>query len=217
MPQPSRILITSGPTREYLDPVRFLTNASSGRMGIALVEAVLEHGDVPVVVSGPVARSYPKNAEVHRVETTEQMLRCCESLFPDCEGVIGAAAPCDFKPVVFSSQKLTKSDVPDEFLLRLEPTPDVLAALGRMKRSEQWSLGFALETQQGKENALEKLRRKNCNLIVLNGPEAIDRENATVEVFDILGNRVRVFAGTKRQIAVELLTLAKNPPSVTKQ
>jgi len=209
MPKSSRILITSGPTREYLDPVRFLTNASSGRMGAALAEAVLEHGDVPVVVSGPVARVYPENAEVHRVETTEQMLRCCESLFSDCEGVIGAAAPCDFKPIIFSEQKLTKSDSPREFLLRLEPTPDILAALGRRKRPDQWILGFALETQHGPENAQEKLRRKNCNLIVLNGPESVDQEDAMVEVFDAFGNRVRVLTGTKRQIAAELLTLTK--------
>jgi len=204
-----RILITSGPTREYLDPVRFLTNASSGRMGMALAEAVLENGNVPVIVSGPVAQTYPKDAEVHCVETTEQMLRCCETLFPDCKGVIGAAAPCDFQPVQFSEQKLTKSNAATEFLLRLETTPDILATLGRMKRPDQWILGFALETQNGRKGALEKLRRKNCDLIVLNGPESIGREDVTVDVFDVRERHVASFAGTKRQIAAELVSLVK--------
>jgi len=205
MPTPSRILITSGPTREYLDPVRFLTNASSGRMGVALAEAVLQSGDVPVVVSGPISQSYPEGTEVHWIETTQQMLQCCELLFPNCEGAIGAAAPCDFKPVLFSEQKLAKTDLATEFLLRLEPTPDVLAALGQRKRPDQWILGFALETQNGRKRALEKLRRKNCNMIVLNGPESIDQDNASVEVFDASGNRITVIDGTKRQIANELL------------
>ena len=209
LPPSSRILITSGPTREYLDPVRFLTNASSGRMGVALTEAVLEYGDVPVVVSGPISRSYPKNAEVHWVETTAQMLQCCETLFPTCEGVIGAAAPCDFKPMVFSEQKLTKSDTSIEFLLRLESTPDILAALGRKKRPNQWILGFALETKNDRERALEKLRRKNCDFIALNGPESIDHEDATLEVFDDRGRLVVILAGKKRQLATELLTLMK--------
>ncbi|MDR2117520.1 MAG: phosphopantothenoylcysteine decarboxylase, partial [Planctomycetaceae bacterium] len=106
----SRILITSGPTREYLDPVRFLTNGSSGRMGVALAEIVLERGELPVIVSGPVTLVYPDGAEIHRVETTEEMLECCLRLFPDCNGIIGAAAPCDFKPEYFSEQKLSKSE-----------------------------------------------------------------------------------------------------------
>ena len=206
---PPRILITSGPTREYLDPVRFLTNASSGRMGIALAEAVFECGKLPVVVSGPVSQPYPEAAEVYRVETTEQMLRCCKMLFPDCEGVIGAAAPCDFRPSQYSEQKLTKSNAETNFLLRLEPTPDILAALGRMKRQDQWMIGFALETQNGREHALAKLHCKNCDLIVLNSPESIDREDATVEVFDAQERRVAQFAGTKRHIATKLLSLAK--------
>ena len=178
-------------------------------MGVALAEAVLECGDIPVVVSGPVSRSYPADAEVHRVETTDQMLHCCESLFPDCKGVIGAAAPCDFRPIRFSEQKLTKSDAADEFLLRLETTPDILAALGRSKRPDQWIIGFALETQNGREHALAKLRRKNCNLVVLNGPESIDRDGTTVEVFDTEGRQVAMLTGTKRQIAAELVAMAK--------
>ena len=176
-------------------------------MGIALAEAVLERGCVPVVVSGPISRSYPKSAEVYGVETTEQMLRQCVSLFPDCKGVLGAAAPCDFRPSCFSEQKLAKSELNTEFLLRLEPTADILAALGTMKRPDQWILGFALETQHGREKALEKLRRKKCDLIVLNGPDSIGRANASVEVFDVFGGRTAVLTGTKKQIAADLLSL----------
>lgn len=178
-------------------------------MGVALAEAVLQRGGVPVIVSGPVSLLYPDDAEIHHVETTEQMLERCEALFPDCDGVVGAAAPCDFKPVLFSEQKLTKADSGGEFLLRMEPTPDILAALGRIKRTDQWIVGFALETQNGREHALDKLRRKNCDFVVLNGPTSIGNDDASVEVFDALGRRAVALHGSKHRIAAELLALTK--------
>jgi len=139
------ILITSGPTREYFDPVRYLTNGSSGRMGAALAKAVVRQGNLPIIVSGPVAISYPPEAEVHWIETTEQMLEQCLLLFPRCVGVIGAAAPCDFKPVAFSEHKISKPKE-GKISLHFSETPDILAALGTIKRSDQWSVAFALET-----------------------------------------------------------------------
>jgi len=126
----NRILITSGPTREYLDPVRYLSNGSSGRMGAALAEAVLQQGEMPVLVSGPATVSYPQKADVHWVETTDQMLQCCLKLVPQCAGVIGAAAPCDFRPVALSEQKIAKPKDGSGMTLRLVETPDILAALG---------------------------------------------------------------------------------------
>ena len=95
----SRILITSGPTRQYLDPVRYLTNASSGRMGAALAAAAVEAGHQVVVVSGPVEVAYPAEAEVISVVSTEEMLAACRKVFPDCDGLIAVAAPCDYRPV----------------------------------------------------------------------------------------------------------------------
>jgi len=204
-----RILITSGPTREHLDPVRYLTNGSSGRMGTALAEAVLQQGGVPVVVSGPTAVSYPAEAEVHRVETTEQMLQRCLALFPHCVGVIGAAAPCDFRPVAFSEQKISKSKDGARITLQLLETSDILAALGNIKRPNQWSIAFALETGNGKHRALAKLKQKHCDFVVLNSPDSINSDEASFQVFDVTGEQRKKFTGSKRAFAEELLLLVQ--------
>src|SRR5262245_29673595 len=105
----ARILITSGPTRQYLDPVRYLTNASSGRMGRALAEAALAFGHDVTVVSGPVTIDYPSRAEVRSVISTEELLATCQELFPACDGVIGAAAPCDYRPIRVAEHKIAKT------------------------------------------------------------------------------------------------------------
>ncbi len=174
------ILITSGPTREYLDPVRFLSNASSGKMGRALAQAALERGFRAFVVSGPVAVSYPEEAVVRQVETTEQMFQACLELYPQCVGVVSAAAPCDYRPVCYSETKLSKTG--DGLTVEFESTPDILAALGRQKRPDQWSVGFALETDRGVERAQEKRRRKNCDFICLNKPTAINADHSELEI-----------------------------------
>jgi phosphopantothenoylcysteine decarboxylase/phosphopantothenate--cysteine ligase len=208
------ILITSGPTREYLDPVRYLTNGSSGRMGAALAEAVIQRGGVPIVVSGLVALSYPPEAEVHWVETTEQMLQHCLDLFPCCAGVIGAAAPCDFRPVSFSEQKISKpaeGKIEEGFVVSFTKTPDILAALGKIKRPDQWSVAYALETQDGAARALEKLKRKNSDFVVLNDPDSVNKDEASFQVFDATGELRKLFTGTKRKFAEELLGLILQP------
>ena len=201
-----KILITSGPTREYLDPVRYLTNGSSGQMGAALAEAVLQQGGVPIVVSGPSTISYPSEADVHWVETTGQMLQRCLEFFPNCIGVIGAAAPCDFQPVVFSEQKISKTK-DGSMTLRFSETPDILAALGKIKRLDQWSVAFALETENGVHRALGKLKNKHCDFVVLNDSNAINRDVASFQVFDVAGERRKTFTGSKRTFAEELLRL----------
>jgi len=182
-------------------------------MGAALAEAVLHQGSIAVVVSGPVAVSYPAGAEVHWVETTEQMLQRCLELFPHCSGVIGAAAPCDFRPVSFSQQKISKLKNGGGITIQLSETPDILAALGNIKRPDQWSVAFALETEtqeteQGKHRALEKLRQKNCDLVVLNNPDSINKDEATFHIFDATGTQQKAFTGSKRVFAEELLRLA---------
>ncbi|MDR0870925.1 MAG: phosphopantothenoylcysteine decarboxylase [Planctomycetaceae bacterium] len=203
-----RILITSGPTREYLDPVRFLTNGSSGRMGASLAEAVLAAGSVPVVVSGPVAVQYPVGAEVRPVQTTDEMLNACLELFPSCAGVIAAAAPCDYKPVQYSEQKLSKkNNGTDTSSFDFVHTPDILAVLGQIKQKHQWSIGFALETEYGKEHALEKLKRKNCDFIVLNEPAAVNSDVSSVQVFDKNGELRLSSQGGKQKLAERLLEL----------
>ncbi len=216
----TRILITSGPTREYLDPVRFLSNASSGRMGAALAEAVLKRGGVPVVVTGPVNISYPKEAEIFHVETTQEMLETCLKLFPECDGVIGAAAPCDYRPAIFSTQKLKKQKNAGAFNLVLVETPDILASLGKMKRANQWMVGFALETEQGREHALEKQSQKNCDFIVLNDPTSIDNESTQLQIFDVTGTLRASLTGKKNEIAgalIELVMPTLTAPSAKNQ
>jgi phosphopantothenoylcysteine decarboxylase/phosphopantothenate--cysteine ligase len=202
-----RILITSGPTREYLDPVRFLTNGSSGRMGAALAETVLERGEIPVIVSGPVALAYPDGAEIHRVETTEQMLEWCLRLFPDCNGIIGAAAPCDFKPEYFSEQKISKPEGNGGVVFRFTETPDILATLGQIKRRDQWIIGFALETENGHDHALKKLKQKKCDFIVLNSPESINREIASFQIFNASGELCADLNDSKKTAVKEIFTL----------
>ena len=200
-----KILITSGPTREYLDPVRYITNGSSGRMGAALAEAVLRQGGVPVLVSGPSAISYPSKAEVHWVETTKQMLQRCFDLFPDCVGVIGAAAPCDFRPISFSEQKISKPKNAG-ITFRFSETQDILATLGNIKRPDQWSVAFALETEDGIARAWEKMQKKRCDLVVLNDPDTINRDEGTFQIFDAFGGEYKKFTGSKRAFAEELLS-----------
>jgi phosphopantothenoylcysteine decarboxylase/phosphopantothenate--cysteine ligase len=201
----ARILITSGPTRQYLDPVRYLTNGSSGRMGQALAAAALARGHRVVVVSGPVAIDYPPQAEVRRVISTEEMLAACQELFPECDGVIGAAAPCDYRPLRVAEQKIAKTGQP--LRLELVETPDIMATLGACKRRDQWLVGFALETDDHRFRALTKLERKSCDLMVLNGPSAMDAVQTQVEVIDRAGQVLARWEGTKRQVADRLIEL----------
>ena len=180
----SRILITSGPTRQYLDPVRYLTNASSGRMGAALAAAAIEAGHEVVIVSGPVEVAYPAAAEVVPVVSTEDMLAACQKVFPDCDGLIAVAAPCDYRPVPCAAE-----DPQDGRAARLElvETPDVVAALAAAKTS-QWMVAFALETEDQRLRAMQKLERKSCDLIVVNGPRGHPCGRHPVE---ILASRAR--------------------------
>jgi phosphopantothenoylcysteine decarboxylase/phosphopantothenate--cysteine ligase len=199
----ARILITSGPTRQYLDPVRYLTNASSGRMGQALAQAALELGHEVVILSGPVQLEYPAQAELVRVVSTEELLEAGQALFPGCDGLIAAAAPCDYRPLRVQTQKIAKSGQPLE--LRLVETPDVAATLGAAKQPHQWTVGFALETEDQHFRALAKLERKSCDLIVLNGPQAMDATDNSVEVLDRSGSVVAALSGCKRDVARGLL------------
>lgn len=197
----ARVLITSGPTREYLDPVRFLSNASSGRMGRALAQAFIQLGHEVIVVSGPVEVRYPEGAQVLRVVTTEEMLEVCEEAFPSCDGVIGAAAPCDYRPERILPEKIVKSGAPLD--LKLVETPDILATLGAQK-TRQWIVGFALETHNARQHAIQKMQRKNCDLMVINRPSAIGSEESAVEVLSTDGSCLAAWTGSKEEIARRL-------------
>ena len=194
----ARILITSGPTRQYLDPVRYLTNASSGRMGQALAEAAVEAGHEVTIVSGPVEVSYPPTAHMVSVVSTEEMLERCQELFSACDGLIGVAAPCDYRPVRVAESKIAKTGEP--LTLHLIETPDIVATLGAGK-THHWLVGFALETEDQRLRALAKLQRKSCDLMVLNGPQAMNSLDNEVEVLDRTGAVVAALAGSKQEVA----------------
>jgi len=205
-----RILITSGPTREYLDPVRYISNASSGKMGVALAKAALKTGYEVTIVTGPVACVYPQEANVVQVTTTEEMLKSCLQIFPDCVGAIGAAAPCDYRPKNVSVEKIKKIS---NFPLTIEfvATPDICAGLGKTKRPDQWLVPFALETaRNAKSYALDKLRRKNGDLIILNGPQAMLQDQIEVEMIDRTGTTLATFSGTKESVAVQMMHIIQN-------
>ena len=204
MPQ---VLITSGPTREFLDPVRYLSNASSGKMGAALAKAALHAGFEVTIVSGPVTCDYPQEAKVIRVTTTDEMLQACLRVFPESVGAIGAAAPCDYRPKTISVEKIKKcGDSPTT--LELVATPDIFAELGKIKRSDQWLVPFALETvENGKSYALDKLRQKNGDLVILNGPQAMLGDKTEVEILDKTGTTLATYSGLKESIASQIIQL----------
>jgi phosphopantothenoylcysteine decarboxylase / phosphopantothenate---cysteine ligase len=199
----ARILITSGPTRQYLDPVRYLTNASSGRMGAALASAAVALGHDVIVVTGPVHVAYPPPARVVVVTSTEQMLEACLRELAPCDGVIAAAAPCDYRPQQVATEKIAKTG--GSLSLELIETPDIVATLSGRKGPSQWFVGFALETSEAHSRALVKLRKKSCDLMIVNGPLAIDAESNRVEMIDARGQIVAVLEGSKQQVATSIM------------
>lgn len=198
----ARVLITSGPTRQYLDAVRYLTNASSGQMGRGLATAAIDAGHEVVVVSGPVDVAYPGAARVVPVVSTEEMLAAAAEEFASCDGLIGAAAPCDYRPVRVEPGKIAKTGEPID--LRLVETDDVVATLGASKAG-RWVVGFALEAEDHRLRALAKLERKHCDLIVSNGVEAMRSATNDVEVLTPAGDIVGRFAGPKDEVARGIL------------
>jgi len=158
------VLITAGPTREKIDPVRYLSNRSSGRMGYALAEASLRRGARVLLVSGPTALKPPSSAEVTQVESAGQMLEAVLRLLPECSMVIKTAAVADYAVSRPPSQKIKRSG---PLTLELEPTKDILSEIARQKTS-QLIIGFAAETENGLENARRKLASKSLDAIVLN-------------------------------------------------
>jgi len=158
------ILITAGPTREMIDPVRYLTNRSSGRMGYAMAEAALRRGARVLLVSGPTSITTPGAAEVTRVESTEEMRDAVLNLLPQASIVIKTAAVADYRPKAAASQKIKGKG---SMTLELEATPDILQEL-RLRKTDQIVVGFAAETENVLENARHKLVSKNLDAIVVN-------------------------------------------------
>ena len=162
-----KVLITAGATRERLDPVRFLTNDSSGKMGFALAEAARDRGADVTLVKGSTTAPVPHGVRVSEVESTEDLLETMKRETAEQDIIIQAAAPADYRPREISGTKIKKKSGED-LVIHLKETPDVAKAIGEMKHSGQTLVGFAAETDRLSEHAEEKLRKKNLDLIVAN-------------------------------------------------
>lgn len=200
----AHILITAGPTRAYIDDVRFLTNASSGRMAAALATAAVAQGNTVSIVSGPVSVQYPAEARVTSAITTGDMLKKSLTLLPRVDGVIATAAPCDFEPKQREKGKLPRQR---GLVLDLKPTRDIIATLARQAKPSQWMVAFALEPDGNPARALKKITAKKCDLIVLNDLTALDTTTTAVTVYDHSHKLVGQQAGTKTAVARWLLDL----------
>lgn len=161
------VLVTAGPTYEALDPVRFIGNHSSGKMGFAIAEAMANLGATVTLVSGPTAlhTSNPQVNVIH-VMSAEEMFEACVRVFSKTDIAVLAAAVADYKPTVKANQKIKKKD--ETLTLELTKTKDIAASLGKLKKNNQFIVGFALETENEQQNAIKKLEAKNFDLIVLN-------------------------------------------------
>lgn len=176
-------------------------------MGRALAEAALALGHQVTVVSGPVEVSYPAQAEVLHVISTEDMLAASRQAFRHCDGLIGAAAPCDYRPIKVASNKISKTGEP--LRLELTETPDIVATLAMEKQPHQWVVGFALETEDQRLRALAKLERKSCDMIVSNGAEAMNSLENSVEVLNRAGDVLTAITGSKEDVAREILRVVQ--------
>ncbi len=199
-----KVLITSGPTYEALDPVRFIGNYSSGKMGAALVEALYMQGAEVVFISGPGGvKPSQKDIQITNVTSAEEMYEAVHKNFPGTDIAILAAAVADYRPAIKETEKIKKTD--STFTLELHKTKDILASLGQIKSAHQLLVGFALETQNEKENALKKLKNKNADFIVLNSLQdegaGFGKDTNKVTVFDKNGNEYPSALASKKEIA----------------
>lgn len=160
------VLITAGPTYEAIDPVRFIGNHSTGKMGFAIAQAFAEKGADVTLISGPCALETPPNVKRINVVSSEEMLQACLIHFPNSDITIMAAAVADYKSTNISSIKLKKTN--DKMQLNLSKTTDILSTLGKKKKENQYLVGFALETNDEINNAIKKLNTKKLDFIVLN-------------------------------------------------
>jgi phosphopantothenoylcysteine synthetase/decarboxylase len=203
-----RFVVTAGPTREAIDPVRFLSNRSSGKMGYAIAEAALAAGHSVKLISGPSCLARPEGTEFISITTSDELHDEVHRAVHQCDALVMCAAVSDYKPAAFESRKTKKEKAP--FALELIPTRDILASLPRENRN-YLVVGFAAETHDLKRNAQKKLREKNCDAIVANDVSRPDSgmesdENA-VTIFFRNGEMKSISRAAKKIIARELVKI----------
>jgi len=200
-----RLLITAGPTREYLDPVRFLSNASSGRTGCAIARAAKAGGHWVSLVMGPVSVGPPAVDELVRVTSAADMYEAVVARFDGCDVFVAAAAVCDYRPTEREERKIKKTE--GRVTLELERTTDILLQMSKRRR-RQTLVGFCLETEDLERRAREKLEVKQLDLVVANGPEAIDAARQDALILARGGQREVLRNVTKDELAKAILAAA---------
>lgn len=212
-------LITAGPTREPIDPVRYLSNRSSGKMGYALATAALEAGHEVTLVSGPVAIAAPAGVALISVETAQEMYDAVAGHLPSADVAIFCAAVADYRVASIAEEKIKKSE--DELTLRLVKNPDILGSARGVFGFSGVLVGFAAETNDLAKHALDKLRRKQCDLIVANDVSrrdiAFDRDVNEVSLFFADGTREELPFASKQEIAAALIARIVSLPRGERQ
>jgi phosphopantothenoylcysteine decarboxylase/phosphopantothenate--cysteine ligase len=208
-----RVVVTAGPTREHVDPVRYLSNESSGRMGFAIAEAASAAGHRVTLIAGPVALATPKGVHRVNVVSAREMLDATLRAFRGGDALFMAAAVCDWRPARRLAGKWRAKDrSATATRLLLTRNPDILAACGRERgRERRLLVGFALETSPGISRARRKMRRKGADFIVLNDERALNAPRASVLILGGDGSVRRLENRTKAQIARELVGLLGRP------
>ncbi len=199
-------LITAGGTREYIDPVRFISNASSGRMGYALARAALAAGHEVTLITAPTAQEPPRGAKVVKAETAAQMFEAVKKHFSRCDCLIMAAAVADYTPVRPAPTKLKKTS--GNLTIKLKPTRDILKWAGEHK-STQIVVGFALEDRALRARAEKKLHAKNLDMIVANCPAAIGADKSSVQIKTPNAAWVRIENAAKSTTARKIIRLVE--------
>lgn len=208
--RPFSVVVSAGPTREYVDPVRYLTNESSGRMGFAIAAALRERGARVTLVAGPVSRPTPAGVERVDVESARDMLAAVRRAFRGADALVMSAAVADWRPARRLSGKWRKKDGgARRATLELVRNPDILATVARSK-GERLVVGFALETGDGERRAQAKLRRKNLDFVVLNDESALNAARSSATIIGRDGSRREIPERSKEAIAEVLAELVTN-------
>ncbi len=207
-----KALVTAGPTYESIDPVRFIGNHSSGKMGIAIAEELSDRGAMVDLVLGPSTLAVNQNVKTTKVVSANEMYEACMKDFEAYDIIVMAAAVADYSPLIQSSEKIKK--LQNGFSLQLVKTKDILAKAGELKNSHQTLVGFALETENEKENALAKLSKKNADLLVLNSLKdegaGFGFDTNKITIFDRRGNEYQFGAKSKKEVAADIINTIIN-------
>ncbi len=210
-----RILITAGGTREYLDPVRFISNASSGRMGYALAREAFRAGHKVTLVTAATAQRPPSGAKVIEVETAARMFKAIKKHFEKCDCLIMAAAVADYTPARPAKTKIKKTG--KALTIKLKPTSDILKWAGKHKKKKQIVVGFALEDKAVRIRAEKKLNEKNLDMIIANTSAAIGADESTVQIKIVNSAWTKIESTAKTKIAKKIVRLIESLFPYSKQ